>query len=256
MLQNKELKLSKRKNSEWYKLQEEIKDIFESLGLEAKTNVEVEGARANHDIDVLVKPKFLGREMTWVVEVKNWKNNVPKKEAGTLISIVQDVGADRGFGIAKKGFQSGAYDLVTKTNITLLGLQKFKESIRDYVDIEVIKHYEERVERLHSRYWSHPKEIRKDYQLRHDSFELSPFSGITLLGYIEKVITSIKERSYPIDTETGLEIHKGECTIENFQQACNWLNLNLNLLEHQLLKAEQAMLRNGDFKPQFERWKV
>lgn len=244
----------KRKDSDWYKFQEDIKEHFESLGATARTNVSIQGARASHDIDILVSPKFFGKEITWIVEAKNWSSNVPKEKAMALLSIVQDVGADRGFIISNKGFQKGALECVKNTNITLANFEEFKNSTKDFVNTEVIKHYESRFKLLHARYWAHPKRIRRDYDLRHDICSLSPFSGTTLLGFIEDVIQCIKAKNYPINTDTGLEINIGEKQIHDFHQACNWLNLNLNLLDQQLLKAEMRMMKNGEFNPKYERW--
>lgn len=246
--------MSKQKSSDWYKFQEEIKDHFEALGASASTNEKVGGVRGSHDVDVLVKPKFYGREITWLVEAKNWSTNIPKEKVLAFISIVQDVGADRGFLISNGGFQKGAVECAKSTNITLVNFDDFKESTKDFLNLEVIKQYEERAKILHARYWSHPKETRKDYDLRHDHFYMSPFSGITLLSFIEKVFDAIKEHQYPIDTDTGLAIHAGEKHIDDFYQACNWLNHNLNLLDKQLLKAEMQMLKCGDFSPKYERW--
>lgn len=243
----------KIKESDWYKFQEEIKEHFESLGAIARTNVSITGARASHDIDILVTPKFFGKEIMWVVEAKNWTSNVPKEKAMALLSIVQDIGADRGFIISNKGFQKGAIKCVQNTNITLTNFEEFKNSTKDFVSTEVIKHYEVRFKLLHGKYWAHTKRIRRDYDLRHDICSSSPFSGTTLLSFIENVIQCIKDKKYPIDTNTGLEINIGEKQIHDFYQACNWLNLNFNLLDYQLIRAEARMMKNGDFNPNYER---
>lgn len=243
-------------DSDWYQFQENIKEHFEAIGASAYSNIKLEGVRGSHDIDVLVKPKFFGREITWIVEAKNWGANIPKEKVLAFLSIVQDVGADRGFLISNAGFQKGAYECAKNTNITLVKFEEFKESTKEFVSIEVIKHYKERVKLLNARYWSHPKRIRREYGLRHDLFELSAFSGTTLLTYIENVFESIERNCYPIDTDTGLEVNIGEKEISDFHQACNWLNLNLNLLDQQLFKAEMYMIKAGDFKPNIDRWQA
>lgn len=243
-----------KKTLRWYKFQEEIKEHFESLGAIATTNVTIDGVRGTHDIDILVTPKFFGREITWIIEAKFWKSNVPKEKVMALLSITQDIGADRGFIISNKGFQKGAIKSAQKSNITLANFEEFKNSTKNFLNTEIIKHYEFRFELLHARYWAHPKQVRRDYDLRHDICWTSPFSGTRLLGVIELVINCIKQKSYPIDTETGLEINAGDNKIFDFYQACNWLNLNLNLLDRQLMKAELNMLRNGDFRPRLATW--
>lgn len=44
----------------WEDYQEEAASFFRSLGLEATTNVRVNGIRTHHDIDVLVKSHHAG----------------------------------------------------------------------------------------------------------------------------------------------------------------------------------------------------
>lgn len=246
----------KREDSEWYKFQEDIRNHFESMGTDAKTNVKVTGVRGEHDVDVLVKSKFLGRDITWIIEAKKWNSNVPKEKVLALQSIVLDLGADRGFIISEKGFQSGAHQAAENSNVSLVTYSELVSSTQECMDLEILKHYEQRYEILVARYGAHPKRIRRDYNLRHDICPpLSPFSGGTLLRYVEKVMESIKNRDYPIDTDTGLQVNVGEKTIEDFHQACNWLNLNLNLMDKQLIQAEYWMMKCNDFKPNFEYWK-
>ncbi|WP_264273354.1 restriction endonuclease [Duffyella gerundensis] len=244
----------KRKESLWYQFQEDIKSHFIALGAYAETNVKVEGARGEHDIDVLVKSKFLGGDVTWLIEAKDWKTKIPKEKALAFQAIVQDVGADRGFIISDKGFQRGAIKCVNKSNVSLRTFEDLKKETQDYIQSEIISYYEKRMNLLHKRYWAHPKRIRREYGLRHDLFEESDFSGTTQLNYIGNVIRSAKNNTYPIHTETGLKVSAGEKNINDFHQAVNWLNLNLNLLDEQLLNAEYFMFKENNFKPDVNRW--
>ena len=242
-------------NPEWYNFQERIKEHFQSLGADAETNQKIEGVRGKHNVDVLVKPKFFGRDITWLVEAKDWNSNIPKEKVLTFLQIMQDVGADRGFLISKIGFQSGAIECAKNTNLELTNFEELKETTKEFVVTEVIRHYEERFEILHARYWAHPKRHRREYGLRHELFQMSPFSGTTLLDYIERVFDAVKSKSYPFNTDTGLQVKAGNDEIADFQQACNWLNLNLNLLDRQLLKSETTMYKFGDFEPNIRRWR-
>ncbi len=80
----------------WKEYQEEAASFFRSLGLDASTDVTVDGVRTTHDIDVLVKSHHVGFEITWVVECKHWKSRVSKLHVLALREIVADAGADRG----------------------------------------------------------------------------------------------------------------------------------------------------------------
>jgi restriction system protein len=66
------------KEEGWYQFQELVREHFESLGADAETNVRLQGVRTCHDVDVLVKTKFLGEDITWLVEAKFWKTPVSK----------------------------------------------------------------------------------------------------------------------------------------------------------------------------------
>lgn len=89
----------------------------------------MQGVRAKHEIDVHVKFHRSGIECTWIVECKLWKTKVPKEKVMALKSIVDDVGADRGIIVSEEGFQSGAFDAVRDTNITLVtSLDEFERT--------------------------------------------------------------------------------------------------------------------------------
>ena len=62
--------VNNRKASEWYKFKEEIRAYFEALGASSTTNARLKGTRGRHDIDVLVRLKFSGYEILWLVEEK------------------------------------------------------------------------------------------------------------------------------------------------------------------------------------------
>ena len=116
------------KSSNWYNFQEEICAYFNSIGTDAKTNQTIQGVRTRHDIDVFVKTKFLGEDMIWIIEAKDWQTNIPKEKVLALRTIVDDIGADRGFIISQKGFQSGAYEASQNTNIKLKTFQELKQT--------------------------------------------------------------------------------------------------------------------------------
>lgn len=237
------------KNKDWYKFQEEICDYFNSIGAESKTNITIKGVRTTHDIDILVQTKFLGEDLLWVIEAKKWKYKVSKLHVLGLRTIVDDIGADRGFIISELGFQKGAIEASKNTNIKLKTFDELKIDTRDLVESEILKTYKKRISILEARYWSHSKSIRKDYGLRDEVWSPFKFSGQILLSTIEAVIFSAEKKEYPICLDTMLEIKTGELIANNFQQLCNWLNLNLNLLDEMIIKAEVEMQKNGDFNP-------
>ncbi|WP_455888105.1 restriction endonuclease [Pseudomonas rustica] len=248
-----ELKAQMEKSTDWYVFQEAIAEHFRSLGAVASTNVTIEGVRTKHEVDVLVLTKFLGSDIKWIVEAKAWNSKVPKEKVFALRTIVEDVGADKGFLISHKGFQSGAIESATKSNIELLTFEDLKHRTRKLVQAEMLNAYEKRADQLAIRYFSHPKRIRIKYGLRDDidNMELR-FSGQLFIGFIFATIEKAKHNNYPMSVQSLLKVRAGENTVESFIELINWLNINLNMFDEMLLKAEYEMIKNKEFQPDLE----
>lgn len=235
---------------DWYQFQEDICSYFISIGASAETNVTVQGVRTTHDIDVLVKTKYLGENLTWIIEAKKWKSRVNKLQVLGLRTIANEIGADRAFIISEVGFQSGAYEAAENTNVKLKTYDELKIDTRELVESEIIKTYKKRLKLLEIRYWSHSKSIRKEYGLRGELWDYPVnFSGQMLLSTAEYAIDLAEKKEYPINLETFAVEKVGELIAYNFQQLINWLNLNLNLLDEKLLNAEAKMIENNEFNP-------
>jgi hypothetical protein len=122
----------------WADYQEEAAEFFRSLKLSAMTNQTIQGARGRHDVDVKVDGYRAGQEFLWIVECKRWKTSVPKQHVATLISLVQDVGANRGILLSEVGFQPGAVALASRSNIKLTSLVELRqESTWEYQDLRL-----------------------------------------------------------------------------------------------------------------------
>lgn len=239
-----------KKFPDWYEFQEQIREHFISIGADAETNVQVQGVRTKHDIDVYVQTKFLGEDITWLIEAKHWKSKVKKAQVLAFRSIVDDIGADRGFIVSSSGFQSGALEASENTNVKLKTFEELKADTKDVVESEILKTYHKRLMLVETRYWAHSKQTRIQYGLRHDIFDFSmQFTGQQILTTARTAIMAAKEREYPIDLETYLKEQKGASIAYNFQQLSNWLNLNLNHFEEKLLTAEWAMYEKGEYRP-------
>ena len=236
--------------TDWYQFQEEICAYFNSIGANAKTNVEVKGVRTSHDIDVLVQTKFLGEDLIWIIEAKRWKRRVTKLQVLGLRSIAEDIGVDRAFIISEAGFQSGAYEAAENTNVKLKTFEELKTDTRELIEDEIIKTFKKRLQLLEIRYWAHRKPIRQKYGLRGEIWDYPiNFSGQALLRTAQYAVMQAIDKDYPINLETYYAEKKGELVAHNFQQLTNWLNLNLNHLDEKLLRAEAKMIENGDFNP-------
>ncbi|RZJ78985.1 MAG: restriction endonuclease, partial [Chryseobacterium sp.] len=230
---------------EWYNFQEEIKQYFISIGADARTNIRIEGIRTAHNIDVYVETRFLGEDLVWLVEAKYWKKKVNKSHVLAFRTIVEDIGADRGFLVSKAGFQRGALEAAINTNVKLRSLAEMKTETKGMVENDILKTFSKRLTIIEDRYWAHSKTIRIKYQLRHDvgDWDLN-FVGQQLLVTARKALLAAVERQYPIDVDAYFKEQKGEAIVHNFQQLSNWINLNLNHFEEKLLIAEWEMYRN------------
>ena len=239
----------KSKNN-WFNFQEEICSHFISLGVNAKTNVRLNGIRTNHDIDILVETKFLGQNIKWIIEAKYWKNKVSKLHVLALRTIIDEIGADKGFIISEKGFQKGAIEAIKNTNIVLKTFDELVAESKVYIELEILKTYENRFEIIDKRYWSHCKRIRMKYGLRGERGEIDvTFSVHFILQSAKRAIRNAILMNYPICLDTHLLEKHGDFEAENFQQLINWLNLNLNVVDSKILEAEIQMLKNDDFDP-------
>ncbi len=235
---------------DWYQFQEKIKDHFKKLGCDAKTNVRIKGTRTNHDIDVLIKSKFLGHNITWGIEAKKWKEKVSKLHVLALRQIVDDTGMDKAFIISENGFQSGAIDASAHSNIELLTFEQLKNISEDYFHSDILNQYLDRINLNINRYYSHSKKIRIQYGLRQEPIIFDgKFDVYIIMIAIIRGIKAGISGDYPIDLNTHLNEQYGTRYAENFYQLINWLNQNLITIEESILKAEIEMQKNDDFKP-------
>ena len=122
-------------SADWKQYQRKAADFYSRLGLAAIVEKKIDGARGVHTVDVYVEGNIHGIPFRWIVECKAWKTSVPKEKVLALAAIVQDVGADRGFLLSEKGFQSGAVRCAQRTNITLSSLEDLAAATKEtYAD--------------------------------------------------------------------------------------------------------------------------
>jgi hypothetical protein len=127
---------------DWQQYQEDAAAFFRSLGFAAEVNHAIKGVRSNHQIDVYVAFEKWGMRHTWIVECKKHARPVTKADVETLKTIVSEVGASLGFLLSESGFQSGAIDAASKTNIILSSLTNLRTQSRDDVLRETLRSLE------------------------------------------------------------------------------------------------------------------
>jgi restriction system protein len=184
---------------DWKNYQEEAAEFFRTLGLDAKTDITVQGVRTKHDIDVLVKSKHAGFEITWIVECKHWKAKVSKLHVLVLREIVHDTGADRGILLAENGYQSGAIEAASLTNVHVTSLAEVTKTASHEVLSFQLRELFDRLMICKYEYWELPKELRIKSGLRTD-VEIG-YSGDWATKIAEDIITKGFRGEFPIKPE-------------------------------------------------------
>lgn len=187
----------------WQDYQEEAASFFRSLGLDAATDVRLDGVRTNHDIDVVVKMHHVGFDVTWLVECKHWRTPVSKLHVLALRGIVSELGADRGILLCEAGFQSGAVEAATLTNVQVTSLEQLRNSAANEVIAMRLRELFDRVEVCKSRYWDIPKYQRIEHGLREDvgSWQLG-YSGARSMEVCQELLTKAFRGVYPFSPES------------------------------------------------------
>ncbi|GAI37777.1 unnamed protein product, partial [marine sediment metagenome] len=89
-----------------------------------------------------------GYKTIWAIECKYWNTNVTKEKMLVLQQIIDDIGADKGVLISKKGFQSGAIRAVKKTNIILTNYEDLWSYINEEINLGALDNLSRRIAKL------------------------------------------------------------------------------------------------------------
>ncbi len=112
---------------DWIDLQNKVAYIFSKCRYIVETPKKLQTARGEVEVDVYAK----NIDILIVCECKYWESNVPQNIVFSFRTVVEDIGANKGIIIAKKGFQSGAYKSVQNTNIELVIWEDFLIQYKD-----------------------------------------------------------------------------------------------------------------------------
>lgn len=180
----------------WRAYQAQVGEFFRHIGLAAEMDVEIQGARTKHDIDVYVTSRHAGFDLVWLVECKSWQRRVPKERVFTLRSIVDDTGADRGFMMAESGYQKGALEAALLTNVHLASLAELVETHAYDLGMTQLRSLGPRIDRCNERYWSIGKGDRIDHDLRPDYS--GGFSGTHVINAANHSLNMAFREGFPV----------------------------------------------------------
>jgi len=115
----------------WKALQNDVGKILEECGFSVEVEKKVDTARGEAELDVYAEEIVKGRKYSIVCECKHWNSNIPQSIIHSFRSIINDIGANVGYIIALKGFQSGSFKAANYTNIELVTWEQFQKTFCD-----------------------------------------------------------------------------------------------------------------------------
>lgn len=115
----------------WRDLQKLVRLAFAEMGCDADCDVHISTARGGVNVDVLVIDNTHQPTATHIVECKLWKRRIPQTVSHAFRTVLVDSGANSGFIISEAGFQTGARQAVSQSNVQLLTWAEFQDLFYD-----------------------------------------------------------------------------------------------------------------------------
>jgi restriction system protein len=186
----------------WQEYQEEVAAFFRSLGLDVTTKHRVQGVRTSHEVDVFVRSHYVGFDVIWIVECKHWSAPVTKLHILALREIVTDLGADRGILLCEAGFQSGALEAATLTNVHATSLAALRGTASAEFTAMRLRELFDRAEKCRVRYWDLPKDARIKNGLRPGLGSVETYSGNVVVELASDLLGKALRGTYPFVLES------------------------------------------------------
>ena len=216
----------------WKELQCFVGQMFEECGFETEVSKVVDLVRGKKEIDVYTQDINSEYKPIILVECKFWNTPISQETIHSFRTVVSDFGANMGFIVSKKGFQSGSYEAAKNTNIRLVSLQDLESKYYDKWKQGMVKKYMMYADRLFP-YWDYTGKMPLDG--KPIDFEIqqliySAYKPICSLTPGDEMPNSFK-RQYPMKIPTindNFEII-GEDNILTDRQYFNFLEKNKDL---------------------------
>lgn len=111
----------------WRELEELVAQILDECGMEVESPKIVETVRGSVEVDVFASDDATTPDSVYLCECKHWDSNVPRAIVHAFRTVVSDSGANTGLVVSKLGFQPGAIEAATHSNIRLLSWPEFQD---------------------------------------------------------------------------------------------------------------------------------
>jgi hypothetical protein len=141
--------------ADWQELQDRVAQLFSEVGCDVKVGERVTLVRGQKEVDVWVRDHQTTPASVYLCECKFWSRPVPQEVIHSFRTVISDFGAHHGFIISRAGFQAGAKEAVTKTNLDLLTFDELQSLFFDRWRIAMGKKYLPYADRLFP-YWDYP----------------------------------------------------------------------------------------------------
>lgn len=123
--------ITSEKPETWQALQVETAAILRECGLTVEIEKKLRTARGEVEVDVYAEELVKGRKNTIICECKHWSNRVPQFVIHAFRTTIGDIGANTGYIISTRGFQSGAFTASELTNIELKTWEEFQAAFEE-----------------------------------------------------------------------------------------------------------------------------
>lgn len=111
----------------WQQLQEWVCTILQQCGITAEIEKTLTTPRGSTTVDVFGTDEHSVDQITYIVECKNWNQAIPQTVIHSFTTVMQETGANIGYIISKTGFQKGALQYISNTNIRALTFDQFQQ---------------------------------------------------------------------------------------------------------------------------------
>ncbi len=213
----------------WKQFQKQIAAFFGECGYLSENEKSVELVRGKKAIDtkVQVRNEF---DLLVLVECKYLNKPVNQEVVHAFRTVMQDSGANVGYIVSRKGFQSGAKDAIVKTSIKLRTIDELIEDFFKVWKINLAKKYSDLSNNLFP-YWD-PSGGKMPSDGKPISFELKklvdlaykPIISLPLSEYISEF-----DKSFPMDVpqiDDSL-IVTGSIKILNYREYFDFVDANI-----------------------------
>jgi len=111
----------------WRILEKNVARILKESGFNVESPLKIDTARDNVEVDVYAVNPDAIPPAKYLFECKYWASNLPRHVVNSFRTVVSDFGANTGFIIVKNGFQPGAIQAASFSNLELLTFVEFQE---------------------------------------------------------------------------------------------------------------------------------